>query len=115
MMVRGGHIWSVALDPTVANEQRGTRPCIVVSGDRFNAMPIRQVIVVPLTSRDRGIPHHIAVEDDGGLSRPSWAMCEAVRAVSMQRFGLLISTAATMTLGQVIEQLTLWLASEAPG
>lgn len=115
-MVRGGHIWSVALDPAVANEQRGTRPCIVVSGDRFNAMPIRQAIVVPLTSRNRGFPHHIAVADDGGLSRPSWAMCEAVRTVSLQRFGLLISTATRVTLGQVVEQLTLWLASEeAPG
>jgi len=44
--IRHGHIWSVALDPTVANKQRGTRPCIVVSGNRFNALPIRQAIVV---------------------------------------------------------------------
>jgi mRNA interferase MazF len=108
-----GHIWLVALDPTVANEQHGTRPCIVVSGDRFNALPIRLAIVVPLTSRHRGLPHHISVADNGGLERPSWAMCEAVRAVSNQRFGRLIGTATDDTLCGITDQLLLWLAPEA--
>jgi mRNA interferase MazF len=51
------------LDPTVANEQRGTRPCVVVSTDRFNTLPIRQALAVPLTTRERGFPHHIAITD----------------------------------------------------
>ena len=109
MRVQRGHIWSVTLDPTVANEQRGTRPCIVVSSDRFNALPSRQAIVMPLTTRERGFPHHIAIADDGGLNRQSWAMCEAVRAVSTQRFGRLISTATEETITTITEQLTLWL------
>src|SRR5487761_1085972 len=108
LIVSRGHIWSVALDPTVANEQAGTRPCIVVSNDRFNALPINQAIVVPLTSRWRGFPHHVAVGDDGGLSRPSWAMCEALRTVSTQRFGRLIGTATVETLTAVTEQLVIW-------
>jgi mRNA interferase MazF len=74
-------------------------------------MPIRQAIVVPLTSRQRGFPHHIAVADDGGLSRPSWAMCEAVRTVSTQRFGRLISTATDKTLAEIAEQLSLWMSA----
>ena len=110
-----GHIWLVALDPIVANEQRGTRPCIVVSGDRFNALPIRLAIVVPLTSRQRGLPHHISVADDGGLERPSWAMCEALRAVSIQRFGRMIGAATDKTLSAISDQLQLWLAPEASG
>lgn len=109
MRVGHGQVWSVTLDPTVANEQRGTRPCVVVSTDRFNALPIRQALVVPLTSRERGFPHHIAVTDDGGLNRPSWAMCEAIRAVSLERFGLLISTADKHTLAEITHQLVLWL------
>ena len=110
-----GHIWLVAPDRTVANEQRGTRPCIVVSGNRFNALPIRLAIVVPLTSRQRGLPHHISVADDGGLERPSWAMCEAVRAVSIQRFGRIIGTATDETLSAIGDQLLLWLAPGASG
>ncbi|MDQ3887142.1 MAG: type II toxin-antitoxin system PemK/MazF family toxin [Actinomycetota bacterium] len=100
----------MTLDPTVANEQRGTRPCVVVSTDRFNALPIRQALVVPLTTRERGFPHHIAVTDDGGLNRPSWAMCEAIRAVSLERFGRLISTAERATLAEIFDQLVLWLS-----
>ena len=108
MRATHGQVWAVTLDPTVANEQRGTRPC-VVSTDRFNTLPICQALVVPLTTRERGLPNHIAVTDDGGLSRPSWAMCEAVRAVSLERFGQLISTATSATLDDITDQLVLWL------
>lgn len=109
LRVARGHLWSVNLHPTVANEQRGARPCLVVSRDRFNALPIRQVIVVPLTTRDRGFPHHVPVVDDGGLVGPSWVMCEGVRAISTDRFGRLIGTVDDRTLLRVAEQLALWL------
>lgn len=108
MRIARGQVWSVRLDPTVANEQAGTRPCVVVSTDRFNSLPIRQAIVVPLTTRERGFPHHVAVTDDGGLGRASWAMCEAVRAVSTQRFGRLIGAATSDTLKEIARQLGLW-------
>jgi mRNA interferase MazF len=113
MSARRGHIWSVTLDPTVANEQAGIRPCLVISADRFNSLPIRHCIVVPLTSRDRQLPHHVAVSDDGGLRRPSWAMCEAVRAVSTQRFGNLISTADIATTDAVLRQVSMWIGAES--
>ena len=115
MRVEQGHIWLATLDPTVANEQRGFRPCLVVSGDRFNALAIRQAIVVPLTTRVRGFPHHVRIVDDGGLNRASWAMCEAVRAVSTRRFEREISTATDDTLTKVTEQLALWLTADSRG
>ncbi len=108
-MVARGQVWSVTLDPTAGNEQRGTHLCVVVSADRFNSLPIRQAIIVPLTSRERGFPHHIPVADDGGLNRPGWAMCEAVRAVSVERFGQLISTVGRDTLNAIAQQLVLWV------
>jgi mRNA interferase MazF len=37
-------IWTVRLDPTVFNEQAGSRPCIVISSDRFNSLPIQYCI-----------------------------------------------------------------------
>lgn len=114
MIIQRGHIWSVILDPAVANEQAGTRPCIVVSADRFNALPIRQSIIVPLTSRDRRLPHHIAVGDDGGLRRPSWAMCEAVRTISVQRLGTLIGIADRATTEAIIGQIIRWLDYARP-
>lgn len=110
MRVECGQLWSVALDPTIANEQGGTRPCLAVSVDRFNSMPIRHAIIVPLTTRERGFEHHIRVADDGGLSRPSWAMCEAVRSVSTRRFGRLIGLASAETLDAVMRIVRLWIA-----
>jgi len=110
LRVRRGDIWLVSLDPTVANEQSGTRPGLVISSDRFNALPIRQAMIVPLTTRERGLPHHVPVRDDGGLSRTSWAMCEAARFVSLERFGKMISSASVATVTQVADQLTRWVA-----
>ena len=109
MRVMRGQVWSVNLDPTMANEQAGTRPCVVMSADRFNSLPIRQAIVVPLTTRERGFPHHVAVVDDGGLDRASWAMCEAVRTVSTQRFQRPIAMASPETLDAIGRRLGLWL------
>jgi len=111
--VEQGHIWSVSLDPRYANEQSGVRPCLVVSTDRFNSLPIDHAIIVPLTSRNRQLPHHLMVLDDGRLDRPSWAMCEAVRTVSTQRFGRLISSAHPETTRAVIRQIVMWLAVTA--
>jgi mRNA interferase MazF len=99
----------VTLDPKLGNEQAGTRPCIVVSADRFNKLPIGHCIVVPLTNRDRRLPHHISVVDDGGLARPSWAMCEAVRSVSVRRLGALIATADSSTTEAVVRQVSRWI------
>jgi mRNA interferase MazF len=109
MNVRRGQIWTVRLDPTVANEQAGVRPCVVISADRFNALPIRQCIIVPLTSRHRRLPHHIAVADGGGLARPSWAMCEAIRAVSTERLGSVVGSADQATTDAIARQIGRWL------
>ncbi len=115
MKVLQGGIWLSPLDPTMANQQRGLRPCLVISGDRFNALAIRQATVVPVTTRERGFPHHVRVVDDGGLNRASWAMCEAVRAVATQRFERQIGTATDDTLNKVTGQLTLWHTTYSRG
>jgi mRNA-degrading endonuclease toxin of MazEF toxin-antitoxin module len=47
--VKRGEIWLVSLDPVQGHEQQGTRPVLIVSPDRFNAMT-RVPIVVPVTS-----------------------------------------------------------------
>jgi mRNA interferase ChpB len=47
--VKRGDIYLVSLDPTFGHEQQGTRPVLVVSPDRFNALT-RTPIVVPITT-----------------------------------------------------------------
>lgn len=81
-----GEIWLVDLDPTLGHEQAGQRPGLVLSVDEFNLGPADLVIVIPLTSRLRGIPSQIRIDPpEGGLTRPSAVLCEAVRSVSKGR------------------------------
>ena len=109
MRAAHGQIWIMAFSPTVANEQAGYRPCIGISTNRFNALPIEHAIVVPLTTRQRNLPHHISVvDDDGGIDRASWAMTEAIRSVSTRRFARLIGNASNDTLGAIERWVRLW-------
>jgi mRNA-degrading endonuclease toxin of MazEF toxin-antitoxin module len=47
--VKRGDIYLVSLDPIAEHEQKGTRPVLVLSPDRFNAVT-RVPVVVPITS-----------------------------------------------------------------
>lgn len=81
-----GTIWLANLDPVTANEQAGRRPVIVVSADRtYNQLPINHVFAVPLTTRDRQLPHHVSLGTETGLPRASFALPEYTRAISRQR------------------------------
>ena len=63
-----------------------TRPAVVVSADDFNRSRAGLVMVVPLTTRARGIPTHVEVcAPGGGLHETSWARCEDLRSVSIER------------------------------
>jgi len=80
----GDVVW-VDLDPTRGREQGGIRPGVVVSSAAFLRAVDALAIVVPLTSRERGWPNHVAVSGASGLSSPSWAMTEQPRCVSRER------------------------------
>lgn len=81
-----GEIWYGTLDPIVGHEEGGTRPLLIVSGNRFNQIPHGLCVVAPLTSRIRSIPAHVLINPpEGGLSAPSVVMCDQLRTVSLER------------------------------
>ena len=44
-------------------------------------------IVIPLTSRDRGLDHHVRIDSpESGVKQTSWARTDDVKAVSTERF-----------------------------
>jgi mRNA interferase MazF len=86
-LARPWQVWVADLNPTAGGEQRRRRPFVVVSSSLYCAFPIPMVIVVPLTTVDRGLPHHIPIlSASSGLDRPSWARTDDIRAISEQRF-----------------------------
>lgn len=80
-------VWLTDFASPVGGEQGGSRPAVVVGSEDHCRFPIRMALIVPLTTRDRGLPHHVEINSTGsGLSRPSWARTEDLRAVSTRRF-----------------------------
>ena len=75
-------VWWVDLDPQIGREQAGRRPAIVVGSPFACSLPNRLAIVVPMTTRDRGLPFHPAVQlgDTTG-----YAMTDQVKAISTER------------------------------
>lgn len=92
-----GEVWFAALDPVLSGEQGGTRPVLVVSSSTFNMWPVGLVVVVPITTRDRGFDHHVPI-GDGGLDRTSFAMPEYVRSIAQRRLQRRLGTANASTL-----------------
>jgi mRNA interferase MazF len=79
-------VWLVDLNPPRGHEQAGRRPALVVSADAFNRSRAGLVFIVPLTTRARGIPTHVEIRPpQGGLHETTWAGCEDLRSVSIER------------------------------
>lgn len=84
--VRPWQVWLIDFGTPVGSEEGGVRPGVVVGSEDHCRFPIAMVIVVPLTTRDRRLPHHVEVGSaESGLSRTSWARTDDVRAVSTGR------------------------------
>ncbi|QOV22770.1 type II toxin-antitoxin system PemK/MazF family toxin [Anabaenopsis elenkinii] len=81
-----GEIWTVDLNPVRGHEQAGKRPCLVISVDLFNQGASGLVVVLPVTSKDKGIPFHVTVKPpEGGVKIESFIKCEDVRSISVER------------------------------
>lgn len=83
-----GDVLLCDLNPVAGREQGGVRPVVVVSHPRYAVIP-GLFIAVPLTSRYRGLEHHIEIpaDDQTGLKQVSYAMTEQLRAMSNERAG----------------------------
>jgi mRNA interferase MazF len=80
-------VWRVDFGTPIGHEQGSTRPAVVVGSATHCRMPIDMAIVVPLTTRDRGLDHHVRISSaSSGLPHPSWARTEDITALSTARF-----------------------------
>jgi mRNA interferase MazF len=101
-----GEIWLADLNPVRGHEQAGKRPCLVVSVDLFNQGAAGLVVVVPITSKDKSIPFHVAVNPpDGGLKVKSFIKCEDVRSLSVERLDKRLGSLSTKSFADVEDRL----------
>jgi mRNA interferase MazF len=84
---------------------------VVVSHRRYAAVP-GLFLAVPLTSTDRGLPHHveIAAGPDTGLVRTSYAMTEQVRALALGRIERQLGVVDETPMSRISRYLHLFIA-----
>lgn len=105
-----GEIWLVGLDPTKGREQAGMRPAMVVSVDIFNHGAAELVVVIPITSKAKGIPLHVELAPpEGGLTMTSFVKCEDVRSISTSRLVRRLGKVSLKTIEQVEDRLRILL------
>jgi mRNA interferase MazF len=87
MNVDRGTIVLVELDPTVGHEQRGTRPCVVISDLAVNAdqrFPL--IAVVPVTGTPgEGALYPALSAGKSGLTKISFALIDHLRSIDKRR------------------------------
>lgn len=101
-------VWLTDFGEPAGREQGGRRPAVIVGSEDHCRFPIDVALVVPLTTKDRGLPHHVPIRSpQSGLKRPSWARTEDIRAVSTGRF------TRPAPLGRLsdseIQQIRIWI------
>src|SRR6266516_1417797 len=105
-----GEIWLVNLSSTKGREQAGTRPALIVSVDLFNHGAAELVVVIPVTSKAKGIPLHVEVNPpEGGLSMRSYVKCEDVRSISTARLIKKLGRVSSQTINAVEDRLRVLL------
>ncbi len=106
MSIFRGEVWLVNLDPTFGREQAGTRPALIISENIFNQGYAELVIVVPITSQNKGIRSHVKIiQGEAGLNMESFAKCEDVRSISKQRLIKKLGSISKQTTESIEEKL----------
>jgi len=84
-----GEIWEFDLNPKTGREQRGVRPCVVVSNDALNRSRFGTVVICPITTRERPafrwrtgfVPEDLRIADTSWEARPHWVMTDQIVTV----------------------------------
>jgi len=58
VVVKRYEVYLINLDPTIGNEIKKTRPCLIISSDELNSN-LNTVIAAPMTTVKRGFPTRI--------------------------------------------------------
>lgn len=111
MKLDRGSVVLLDLDPTVGHEQRGVRPCIVVSdpeGVADQRFPL--VCVVPVTGAPgKGVLYPALSPGRSGLTKKSWALIDQLRSVDKGRVRRVFGQVDTSELKAIDEGLALFL------
>ena len=77
---RQGDIAIINFDPQTGHEQKGRRPCLIVSNEQFHKRT-NMALVCPITNKLSGFPTHILL--DSRTNTTGEIMCEQVKCLDI--------------------------------
>jgi len=80
----GDIVWA-EFGPGAGRTQTGRRPAVVVASNDYLDAVDSLLLVVPVTSRDRGWPNHVPLTGATALTGPSFAITEQLQSISRDR------------------------------
>jgi mRNA interferase MazF len=114
-----GEIWMFDLDPKKGREQKGVRPCLVISTDALNRSDFGTVILCPITTTSRPrfqwrvaiAPSDLRLADTGWEPKPHWVETDQIVTVDTSQRALrhLATVVDEEKLRQVEESLRMML------
>jgi len=106
-----GAVVSAELDPTTGHEQRGVRPCIVVSDpDVISGQRFPLVCVVPVTGTPgEGLLYPPLAAGPSGLARQSFALIDHLRSIDKRRIRRVFGELPPEEIAAIDEGLAVFL------
>lgn len=110
-----GEIWEINLKPRNGREQKGLRPCLIVSTDGMNRSRFGTVIVCPVTTtererfiwRPRIVPEDLRVTDAAWTVRPHWVETDQIITVDTDQ--RLVRRLAVIVNAEKMKEVDTWL------
>ncbi len=96
MELRQYQIVLVNLNPTVGNEIKKTRPCVVISPNEMNRF-LQTIVLAPMTSSSKNYPTRVEVDHD---KKRGWVVIDQIRTVDRKR---IIKILGDLTEKEIIE------------
>jgi mRNA interferase MazF len=106
-----GRIVVVELDPSLGREQRGVRPCVIVSDPEVTAdQTFPLLCVVPVTGTPcEGLLYPKLQAGTSGLTKPSVALVDQLRSIDKRRIRRVLGEVTREEMASVDEGLTAYL------
>jgi mRNA interferase MazF len=111
VIIGRGTVVLVELDPTVGHEQRGTRPCVVISDPSVNEdQRFRLIAVVPVTgTRGEGALYPELTAGKSGLTKTSYALIDHLRSIDKRRIRRIFGRITTDEIAALDQGIELFL------
>lgn len=113
--IERGTLVLLTLDPTVGHEQRGVRPCVVVSDpDVITDQRFPLIAIIPVTGTPgEGALYPLLQPGPSGLAKASYALIDHLRSVDKRRIRRVFGVVSSSELDALDEGIALFLGLRA--